>query len=91
MLAATWSLRPDGHLLDSYNKYRKHPTTFTLKINHGGTLTSPPNVRYRGGKANWFDDVDADTFSAIEVQTMVKDLGYLHCKKHFQLLNIDFA
>ncbi|GKD31829.1 hypothetical protein Tco_1242607 [Tanacetum coccineum] len=78
MLAATWSLRPDGHSLDSYNEYRNHPTAFTLKINHGGTLTSPPNVRYRGGKANWFDDVDADTFSAIEVQTMVKDLGYVH-------------
>ncbi|GKB83217.1 hypothetical protein Tco_0950112 [Tanacetum coccineum] len=75
MLAATWSLRPDGHSLDSYNEYRNHPTAFTLKINHGGTLTSLPNVRYRGGKANWFDDVDADTFSAIEVQTMVKDLG----------------
>ncbi|GJT06823.1 transposase, MuDR [Tanacetum coccineum] len=56
MLAATWSLRPDGHSLDSYNEYRNHPTTFTLKINHG----------------------DADTFSAIEVQTMVKDLGYVH-------------
>ncbi|GJS79274.1 transposase, MuDR [Tanacetum coccineum] len=70
MLAATWSLRLDGHSLDSYNEYRNHPTVFTLKINHGGTLTSPPNVRYRGGKANWFDDVDLDTFSAIEVQTM---------------------
>nr|GEX72494.1 transposase, MuDR [Tanacetum cinerariifolium] len=54
-----------------------HPIAFTLKINHGGTLTSPPNVRYRGGKANWFDDVDADSFSAIEVQTMGKDLGYV--------------
>nr|GEU42608.1 hypothetical protein [Tanacetum cinerariifolium] len=51
---------------------------FTLKINHGGTLTSPPNVRYRGGKANRSDDVDADSFSAIEVQTMVKDFGYVN-------------
>ncbi|GJZ91253.1 hypothetical protein Tco_0663180 [Tanacetum coccineum] len=65
MLPATWMIRPDGHTLNSMNI-----------INHGGTLTSPPNVRYRGGKANWFDDVDADSFSAIEVQTMVKDLGY---------------
>ncbi|GJX10041.1 hypothetical protein Tco_0199900 [Tanacetum coccineum] len=78
MLAPTWSLRPDGHSFDSYNEYRNHPTTFTLKINHGGTLTSPPHVRYRGGKSNWFDDVDADTFSAIEVQIMVKELGYVH-------------
>ncbi|GKD92265.1 mutator type transposase [Tanacetum coccineum] len=78
MLAATWSLRPDGHTLDSYKEYCNHPTAFTLKINHGGQLTCPPNVRYIGGKANWFDDVDADTFSTIEVQTMVKDLGYIH-------------
>ncbi|GJS81480.1 hypothetical protein Tco_0748021 [Tanacetum coccineum] len=62
MLAATWSLRLDGHSLDSYNEYRNHPTAFTLKINHGGTLTSPSNVRYRGGKANWFDDVDEILF-----------------------------
>ncbi|GKE87517.1 hypothetical protein Tco_1564992 [Tanacetum coccineum] len=75
MLAATWSLRPDGHTLDSYKEYCNHPTAFTLKINHGGQLTCPPNVRYIGGKSNWFDDVDADTFSTIEVQTMVKDLG----------------
>ncbi|GJY60459.1 hypothetical protein Tco_0461116, partial [Tanacetum coccineum] len=78
MLAATWSLRPDGHTLDSYKEYCNHPTAFTLKINHGGQLTCPPNVRYIGGKSNWFDDVDADTFSTIEVQTMVKDLGYIH-------------
>ncbi|GJX27744.1 hypothetical protein Tco_0235823 [Tanacetum coccineum] len=78
MLPATWTLRPDGHTLNSYHEYRNHPTAFTLKINHGGTLTSPPNVRYKGGKANWFDDVDVDSFSAIEVQTMVKDLGYLN-------------
>ncbi|GJZ55318.1 transposase, MuDR [Tanacetum coccineum] len=78
MLAATWSLRPDGHTLDSYKEYCNHPTAFTLKINHGGQLTCPPNVRYIGGKSNWFDDVDADTFSTIKVQTMVKDLGYIH-------------
>ncbi|GKC25058.1 hypothetical protein Tco_1027208 [Tanacetum coccineum] len=78
MLAATWSLRPDGHTLYSYHEYCNHPTTFTLKINHRGTLTSPPNMRYRGWKANWFDDVDADTFLAIEVETMVKDLGYVN-------------
>ncbi|GJR65687.1 putative reverse transcriptase domain-containing protein [Tanacetum coccineum] len=35
-------------------------------------------MAYIGGNSNWFDDVDADTFSTIEVQTMVKDLGYIH-------------
>ncbi|GJR40745.1 mutator type transposase [Tanacetum coccineum] len=52
--------------LDSYKEYCNHPTAFTLKINHGGQLTCPPNVRYIGGKANWFNDVDADTFSIID-------------------------
>nr|GEU67995.1 transposase, MuDR [Tanacetum cinerariifolium] len=33
-------------------------------------------MRYRGGKANWIDDVDADYFLAIEVATMVNELGY---------------
>ncbi|GJZ55317.1 hypothetical protein Tco_0610510 [Tanacetum coccineum] len=53
MLAATWSLRPDGHTLDSYKEYCNHPTAFTFKINHGGQLTCPPNVRYIGGKSNF--------------------------------------
>ncbi|GKB90539.1 hypothetical protein Tco_0962811, partial [Tanacetum coccineum] len=58
-----------------------HPIAFTLKINHRGTLTSPPNVCYRGGKANWFDDVDVDDIGlkplscdkVIRIITLIKD------------------
>ncbi|GKD53805.1 hypothetical protein Tco_1287192 [Tanacetum coccineum] len=31
---------------------------------------------YKGGNADWFDDVDADGFSVIEVSGMLKELGY---------------
>ncbi|GKG01379.1 hypothetical protein Tco_0306084, partial [Tanacetum coccineum] len=30
----------------------------------------------KGGNADWFDDVDADGFSVLEVSGMVKELGY---------------
>ncbi|GJY48964.1 mutator type transposase [Tanacetum coccineum] len=31
---------------------------------------------YKGGNADWFDDVDVDGFSVIEVSGMLKELGY---------------
>lgn len=49
---------------------------FSLKINHGGVLTSCPNRRYKGGNVNWFDNIDADEFSIVEVNEMLKVLGY---------------
>nr|GEY15342.1 hypothetical protein [Tanacetum cinerariifolium] len=55
---------------------------FTLKVNHGGVFTyvyGPKRTRaprrvYKGGNADWFDDVDADGFSVLEVSGMVKEL-----------------
>lgn len=54
----------------------KFPTVFCLKINHGGAFTSPPKVRYKGGKVNWIDTIDSERFSIVEVATMMKELGY---------------
>ncbi|GKE45805.1 hypothetical protein Tco_1473089, partial [Tanacetum coccineum] len=53
MLAATWTLRPDGHTLNSYHEYHK---------------IDP----------RWDRDIDSLGFFAIEVETMVKDLGYVN-------------
>ncbi|GKD36098.1 hypothetical protein Tco_1251607 [Tanacetum coccineum] len=52
------------------------PSVFCLKINHGGTFTPPPMTRYKGGKVNWVDDIDSDTFSIVEVTSMLQELGY---------------
>ncbi|GJX12766.1 mutator type transposase, partial [Tanacetum coccineum] len=60
------------------------PNLFSLKVNHGGGFsyvygpkrTRAPRRVYKGGNADWFDDVDADGFSVIEVSGMLKELGY---------------
>ncbi|GJR03610.1 transposase, MuDR [Tanacetum coccineum] len=72
-----------------------NPNLFSLKINHGGRFsyvyglkrTRAPRCVYKGGNVDWFDDVDADGFSVIEVSCMLKELGYdnpkmkIHYKK----------
>ncbi|GJT98702.1 hypothetical protein Tco_1094220 [Tanacetum coccineum] len=51
------------------------PNLFSLKVHHGGAFTyvlgpkrtRAPRRAYKCGNADWFDDVDADGFSMIEV------------------------
>ncbi|GJV69034.1 hypothetical protein Tco_1484543 [Tanacetum coccineum] len=71
------------------------PNLLSIKVNHGGGFSyvyGPKRTRalrrvYKGGNADWFDDVDADGFSVIEVSGMLKELGYdnpnnkIHYKK----------
>ncbi|GJW29383.1 transposase, MuDR [Tanacetum coccineum] len=60
------------------------PNLFSLKVNHGGGFsyvygpkrTRAPRHVYKGRNVDWFDDVDADGFSMIEVSSMLKELGY---------------
>ncbi|GKB83923.1 cysteine-rich receptor-like protein kinase 2 [Tanacetum coccineum] len=80
------------------------PNLFSLKINHGGGFscvygpkrTRAPRRVYKGGNADWFDDVDADGFSVIEVsgkglEPLSKDidvldlLSYVHKFKLMEL------
>ncbi|GKA28508.1 hypothetical protein Tco_0714753 [Tanacetum coccineum] len=42
-------------------------------INHGGTFTTPPMIRYKGGKVNWVDDIDSNIFSIVEVTKLAVD------------------
>nr|GEV15099.1 transposase, MuDR [Tanacetum cinerariifolium] len=84
MLIINWKLRPKGHKLNPYVKYKNDPNLFSLKVNHGGGFsyvygpkrTRAPRRVYKGGNADWFDDVDADGFSIIKVSCMLKELGY---------------
>ncbi|PWA39670.1 transposase, MuDR [Artemisia annua] len=71
-----WRVRKKGSASNLYHDYRKFPTVFCLKINHGGAFTSPPKVRYKGGKVNWIDTIDSERFSVVEVATMMQELGY---------------
>nr|GEW64117.1 hypothetical protein [Tanacetum cinerariifolium] len=84
MVIVNWKLRPKGDRVNPYVKYKNDLNLFTLKVNHGGVLTyvfGPKRTRaprrvYKGGNADWFDDVDADGFFVLEVLGMVKELGY---------------
>nr|GEV22274.1 transposase, mutator type [Tanacetum cinerariifolium] len=58
------------------NEKRAFPTVFCLKINNGGAFTPPPKIRYKGGKVNWVDTIDSDVFSIVEVNNIMKELGY---------------
>ncbi|GJS87545.1 mutator type transposase [Tanacetum coccineum] len=71
-----WRVWKKGQEANPYEDYREFPSVFCLKINHGGTFTPPPMTRYKGGKVNWVDDIDSDTFSIVEVTSMLQELGY---------------
>ncbi|GKE02548.1 hypothetical protein Tco_1390531 [Tanacetum coccineum] len=95
MVIINWKLRPKGDRVNPYVKYKNDPNLFSIKVNHGGGFsyvygpkrTRAPRRVYKGGNADWFDDVDADGFSVIEVSGMLKELGYdnpnikIHYKK----------
>ena len=75
------------------------PSMFSLKINHGGFFTYYPGPKrtraprrvYKGGNADWFDEVDGDLFSIIDVTDMVKELGYFSegMKFHYKIPTSD--
>ncbi|GJU27546.1 mutator type transposase [Tanacetum coccineum] len=70
--------------LEVVRRAKNNPNLFTLKVNHGRSFTyayGPKRTRaprrvYKDGNADWFDDVDVDGFSVLEVSGMIKELGY---------------
>ncbi|GKC67299.1 hypothetical protein Tco_1099897, partial [Tanacetum coccineum] len=61
----------------------KFPSVFSLEIHHGGKLSESPNRLYDGREVNWFDQIDSDGFSVVEVNQMLKCLGYLNPKMEY--------
>nr|GEU88694.1 hypothetical protein [Tanacetum cinerariifolium] len=66
---------------------KSNPTRFTLEIHHEGFFTKGSGRRYMNGKVSWFDSVDIDEFSVIELRDMFMKLGYkeqdtmfFHCR-----------
>nr|GEW29949.1 transposase, MuDR [Tanacetum cinerariifolium] len=45
-----WRVRKKGQESNPYEDYRDFLSVFCLKINHGGTFTTPLKIRYKGGK-----------------------------------------
>nr|GEV94105.1 ribonuclease H-like domain-containing protein [Tanacetum cinerariifolium] len=61
----------------------RYPTVFSLEIHHGGELSKVANRIYDGGKVNWFDQIDSDGFSVVEVNHMLAGLGYVNPKMEY--------
>ncbi|GJS95919.1 hypothetical protein Tco_0802887 [Tanacetum coccineum] len=104
MVIINWKLRPKGDRVNPNVKYKNDPNLFSIKVNHGGGFsyvycpkrTRAPRRVYKGGNADWFDNVDADGFSMIEVsdkglEPLLKDidvLDFLTYVKKFKLLEL---
>nr|GEW79284.1 transposase, mutator type [Tanacetum cinerariifolium] len=82
------SLQKERETFNPYKAYGKsNPTRFTLEIHHEGFFTKGSGRRYMNGKVSWFDSVDIDEFSVIELRDMFMKLGYkeqdtmfFHCR-----------
>ena len=48
---------------------------FTLEIDHEKYLSSPI-MRYIGGSVNYYDNYTLNLISNIELENLIKDLGY---------------
>ncbi|GKC42026.1 mutator type transposase [Tanacetum coccineum] len=76
MVVCEWHLRTYEEDVDEEHAYRDYPNNFSLKIHHGGYLSDYPNRRYKDGTCNYFDQVDVDLFSIVDLKDMLEILGY---------------
>ncbi|PWA38189.1 transposase, MuDR [Artemisia annua] len=86
------SLRKEGVAFDPKKAYGKSTTRFTLELHHGGFFTMGSGRRYMNGKVSWYDGVDIDLFSVIELKDMFGKLGYKEEDTmyfHFRIPNRD--
>ncbi|GKB82465.1 hypothetical protein Tco_0949360 [Tanacetum coccineum] len=75
MVVCEWHLRTYEEDVDEEHAYRDYPNNFSLKIHHGGYLSDYPNRRYKDGTCNYFDQVDVDLFSIVDLKDMLGILG----------------
>ncbi|KAJ9553771.1 hypothetical protein OSB04_017816 [Centaurea solstitialis] len=79
MVGTLWQVKTyhEGDQLDEFvDVYDAYPELVALKIHHGGKFTKFPGRRYERGKIHIVDLVDPDKFSVIELEEMMKEIGY---------------
>ncbi|GJU97414.1 hypothetical protein Tco_1326685 [Tanacetum coccineum] len=92
MVVVEWKVRDYEDPIDEQEAYGNFDgNLFSLKIHHGGFFTEPPGRCYTNGTFNYVDFVDSDLFSVMELQEMLKTLGYPMKKNkmyyHFKIPN----
>ena len=64
-------------LLHSVNNVGPDDDEFTVEVHHGGFFCGHGSNRsYVGGKRNWFDHCETDTWSPLWMDDFVQQLGY---------------
>ncbi|GJV54814.1 mutator type transposase [Tanacetum coccineum] len=71
-----WRIRKKGSKAYPYLDYGAFPHMFFAERSNWCAFTPPHKIRYKGGKVNWVDTIDSDVFSVVEVNNMMKELGY---------------
>ncbi|XP_078152355.1 uncharacterized protein LOC144547551 [Carex rostrata] len=67
--------RKSSHVWPIYGPSEQN--LFTCEVHHGGIIyTDHRTIRYTGGNKAYFDYLDPDEISLIELATMVEKLGY---------------
>nr|GEU44405.1 transposase, MuDR [Tanacetum cinerariifolium] len=76
-----WRVRKKGQEANPYADYREFPSVFCLKINHSGTFTTPPMIRYKGeeplvfGTTSEHNEPDIGFGSEAEVDPSRNEVG----------------
>ncbi|KAJ9565744.1 LOW QUALITY PROTEIN: hypothetical protein OSB04_001710 [Centaurea solstitialis] len=79
MVHTLWQVKTyhEGDQIDEYvDVYDAYPDLVALKIHHGGKFTKFPGRRYERGKIHIVDLVGPDKFSVLELEGMMKEIGY---------------
>ncbi|KAJ9540608.1 hypothetical protein OSB04_027114 [Centaurea solstitialis] len=79
MVGTLWQVKTyhEGDQIDEFvDVYDAYPELVALKIHHGGKFTKFPGRRYERGKIHIVDLVDPDKFSVLELEEMMKEIGY---------------
>ncbi|GKA28787.1 NB-ARC domains-containing protein [Tanacetum coccineum] len=70
MVVSEWHIRAYEDEIDEEHAYANDTNLFSIKIHHGGYFTNPPNRQYKKGTFNYFDMVDVDLFSVVDLNDM---------------------
>ncbi|GJT34292.1 hypothetical protein Tco_0924711 [Tanacetum coccineum] len=63
------------------------PNYFSLKIHHGGYLSDSPNRKYKDGIFNYFDEVNVDLFSIVDLNDMLEMIALRNDQDVLNLIN----
>nr|KAJ0210668.1 hypothetical protein LSAT_V11C400200670 [Lactuca sativa] len=75
--SSLWVVRKSSDYLDLYDTYGwENKKYFTMMLHHGGTFEYYPNREYDGGKVDYVDFIEVETFSPEVFHSILSSFGY---------------